>query len=458
VRVTVVGTGYIGLVTAACLADRGHHVFCVDTDPARLAAIEAGRAPFHEPGLDDLLRAGRASGRLAATPRLEEAVRDSALTIVAVGTPARDGAIDLAAVLAAAAAIGGALASRPDGHVVAIKSTVVPGTTMGPVRATLERAAGRPLGAFGLAVNPEFTREGTAVADFLDPDRIVVGHADGGAAAVLRELYADFACPQVFTTPGNAEMIKYTANALLATLVSFGNEIAGLCEQSPETDARVVLEGVLLDRRCGVRVADRHTPPGLLDYLVPGIGFGGSCLPKDVQALAAYGRSLGRPMALLEGTLAVNRDRAAALVEQARALLGDLAGAEIAVLGLAFKPGTDDVRDSPALALVARLLDAGAAVRVYDPVAAVASLDPAVSGRVRAAPTPEDAAEGADAILLATAWPEFRGWDWPRLTRRMRRRLVGDGRGLLAEIAWPDDVTYFRVGTMTARNEKEPTR
>lgn len=456
-KAAVVGTGYIGLVTAACLADRGHHVTCVDADPARVAAIDAGRAPFHEPGLDDLVRMGRASGRLVATRALDDAVHEGAVTIVAVGTPARDGAIDLAEVLAAATAIGAALARHPGRPVVAVKSTVVPGTTMGPVRAALERASGRRLGDFGLATNPEFTREGTAVADFLDPDRIVVGHADPHAAAVLGELYASFACPKLFTTPANAEMIKYAANALLATLVSFGNEVAGLCERTPDADARVVLEGVLLDRRCGVRIEGRHTPPALLDYLAPGIGFGGSCLPKDVQALEAYGKGLGHPMALLGGTLAVNRARAGGLVEQARAHLGEIAGAEIGVLGLAFKPGTDDVRESPALALVARLLDAGARVRVHDPVAGAAALDPAVAARIRSCATPEELVEGVDAILLATAWPEFRAWDWPRLVAGMRRRIVGDGRGLLAEIAWPDDVTYFRIGTMAApRRPKEP--
>jgi len=188
VNVTVVGTGYIGLVTAACLADRGHHVACVDTDTARLEAIDAGRAPFHEPGLDALIRSGRASGRLVATRDLDEAVRTSAVTIVAVGTPARDGAIDLSAVVAAATAIGAALAGHPGGHVVAVKSTVIPGTTMGPVRTALEGASGQTLGRFSLAMTPEFTREGTAVADFLEPDRIVVGHADAHASGVLGEL------------------------------------------------------------------------------------------------------------------------------------------------------------------------------------------------------------------------------------------------------------------------------
>jgi len=449
-RVTVVGTGYIGLVTAACLADRGHHVTCVDTDAGRLAAIAAGRAPFHEPGLDDLLREGRAAGRLVATDDLAAAVQTSALTIVAVGTPAREGAIDLAQILAAATAIGAALATAPRGHVVAVKSTVVPGTTMGPVRQAIEAASGLRLGDFSLAMNPEFTREGCAVADFQAPDRIVIGHADDHAADVLRALYESFACPVVCTTPANAEMIKYAANALLATLVSFGNEIAGLCERTEGSDASVVLAGVQLDRRCGIRVDGRHTPPALLDYLAPGIGFGGSCLPKDVQALRTYGQNRGAAMALLEGTLGVNARRATDFVERTRRLLGDLGGCQIGILGLAFKPGTDDVRDSPAVALVEALLAAGASVRVFDPLAPVSALPPALATRLVAAPSATALADGADAILLATAWPEFAALDWPALVRTMRRPVVGDGRGTLASIAWPPDVIYFRIGTPLA--------
>jgi UDPglucose 6-dehydrogenase/GDP-mannose 6-dehydrogenase len=219
-KVTVVGTGYIGLVAAACLAERGHHVTCVDTDATRLAAIEAGHAPFHEPGLDDLVASGRAAGRLRTSGDLAASVIDSALSMVAVGTPSTDGAIDLRFVDGAVAEIGEALRRHPGGHVVAIKSTVVPGTTAGPVRRRLEASSGQPAGrAWGLAMNPEFTREGCAVRDFLEPDRIVIGHLDAQARTVLDELYAPFECPKLFTSPTNAEMIKYAANALLATLV-----------------------------------------------------------------------------------------------------------------------------------------------------------------------------------------------------------------------------------------------
>jgi nucleotide sugar dehydrogenase len=296
-------------------------------------------------------------------------------------------------------------------------------------------------------MNPEFTREGCAVRDFLEPDRIVIGHLDAQARTVLDELYAPFECPKLFTSPTNAEMIKYAANALLATLVSFGNEIAGLCEVTPEADAELVMAGVALDRRCRVDVAGTSHAPELLGYLRAGIGFGGSCLPKDVQALSAYGRGATANTALLDAVLSVNAARAAALVRQAEAALGGLGGTEIAVLGLAFKPGTDDVRDSPAAALITRLLAAGATVRAYDPVATRVG-DGEALRQVRRCWSPDEALAGADAALLATAWPEFAAWDWTRLVPTMRRPIIGDGRGLLAAIEWPASVTYFRVGKM----------
>ena len=376
-NVTVVGTGYVGLVTAAGLAEHGHVVTCVDQDATRVAAISDGRAPFHEPGLDALVERGRSAGLLHATHDLARAVTRGELTIVAVGTPARDGHIDLRFIERAVSEIGTALAGRPDNHVVAIKSTVVPGTTVGAVQERLLATSGTAAGQISLAMIPEFTREGSAVRDFLEPDRIVIGHNDARSRRVLEALYASFDCPKLFTTPSNAEMIKYSANALLATLVSFGNEIAALCEATPGTDAALVIEGVALDRRC--RATSPTSVPDLLTYL---------------------------------------------------------------------RASTDDVRNSPAAALITRLLGAGATVRAFDPVATRVSDDEVLDARVRHCTGAADLLAGADAALLATAWPEFATWDWARLTATMRRAVVGDGRGLLSDLTWPDGVTYFRVGKM----------
>jgi UDPglucose 6-dehydrogenase/GDP-mannose 6-dehydrogenase len=440
VRVTVVGTGYVGLVSGVGLATLGHDVACVDTDPARVASIARGAPPFSEPDLPRLLRAALDAGRLAATGDLAAAMAGSEASIVAVGTPPRGERIDLTAVVRAATDIGRALTGLDRYHVVVVKSTVVPGTTGGAVREALEAGARRRAGSgFGLCMNPEFLREGSAVADFLHPDRIVVGRLDDRSGEVLARLYAGFDCPKLFTSLRAAETIKYTANALLATLVSFSNEVAGLCEALPEVDEETVMRGVHLDRRLTPPGAPA---PGILSYLRAGIGFGGSCLPKDVNALRTFARDLGTPTPLLDAVAAVNTARPGRVVARLEAALGGLRGRTVAVLGLAFKPGTDDVRDSPALALIAALAAAGAAVRAHDPmVGAVAELDGAAIAATAAA-----ALDGADAAVVATAWPEFRTLDWAALAGRMRRAVVLDGRGALAGVALPPALTYLRIG------------
>lgn len=432
-KVTIIGTGYVGLVSGACLAALGHAVACVDTDPRRRAAIAHGEAPFHEPGLAELLEPALRAGRLAVAATVEEAIAESALSILAVGTPpGDDGGIDLAAIEAVATAVGRALRGRDGYHTIAVKSTVVPGTTDTVVRRALETASGRAAGEFGLCVNPEFLREGSAVADFMRPDRIVIGCLDVRSGDVLAELYAGFDCPKLFTTLCNAEMIKYASNALLATLVSFSNEVAALCEAMPGLDEETVMAGVHLDRRLA-------PAPGICSYLRAGIGFGGSCLPKDVSALRTLAAGRSVPTPLLDAVVAVNRARPGRVTALLDAALGGLRGRTVAVLGLAFKPDTDDLRDSPALALIEALRAAEAEVRAYDPLVRAAA-------GLALADTPAAALDGADAAVIATAWPEFRALDWFALTRCMRRRMLLDGRGALGGVVLPADVTYLRIG------------
>jgi UDPglucose 6-dehydrogenase/GDP-mannose 6-dehydrogenase len=437
-KVAVVGTGYVGLVTGAGLASLGHTVSCVDTDAQRVALVGRGEPPFHEPGLPELLRAGLATGRLRATTVLEDAMAESDVSILAVGTPPDGERIDLRAVVAAAGQIGAALARLGRYHVVAVKSTVVPGTTEGPVRAAVEQASGRTVGEFGLCMNPEFLREGSAVADFTHPDRIVIGASDVRAAAVMGELYRGLPCATLVTTPRNAEMIKYAANALLATMVSFSNEVAGLCERFPGLDEETVMAGVHLDRR----LAPPGGPPGILAYLRAGIGFGGSCLPKDVNALRSFAAERGVEMPLLDAVMRVNQTRGARVVSLLADALGGLQGRTVAVLGLAFKPGTDDVRESPALGVIGHLRAAGALVRTYDPlVRAMPDLD----GAALAADA-GTALAGADAAVIVTAWPEFRALDWHRLAGTMRRCVILDGRALLTASDLPANAVYLRIG------------
>ncbi len=438
-RIAVVGTGYVGLVSATCLAHIGHDVTCVDTQPERVASVNQGKPPFYEPGLADMLGGALRDQRLRASSKTAEAVASSDMTILAVGTPCRDGKIDLSYLAAAAADIGQGLRNAPGRHVVVVKSTVVPGTTDTVVRAVLEQTCGRPAGEFGLAMNPEFLREGSAVADFMEPDRIVIGQWNEASGQRLAEVYSAFDCPKLFTTLRNAEMIKYASNALLATLVSFSNEFAALCEATPGTEVETVLNGLHLDRRLSPLHAGERIFPGILSYLRAGCGFGGSCLPKDVAALRHFAREHGVASPILDAVSAVNDARPARVVALAENALGSLAGATVTVLGLAFKPGTDDYRDSPAIAVINELQRKGALVRTYDPLVTSIANAP-VCGSV------QEALTGADAAILVTAWPEFANLDWTEVSRTMRRSILIDGRNALRDVAIPGSVTRVPIG------------
>ncbi len=445
-RIAVAGTGYVGLTTGACLAARGHDVTCADVDPVRVAAANDGRPPFHEPGLAALLAEGLAAGRFRATGDLAEAVAASEVTFVCVGTPDSERGPDLSFVEAAAREIGAALRALSGYHVVAVKSTVVPGTTDTLVRQALEAASGLAAGAFGLCTNPEFLREGSAVADFMDPDRIVIGRWDERSGETLASVYESFDCPVVLTRLRDAELAKYASNALLATLISFSNEIAALCEATPGTDVREVLRALHLDRRLSPLVDGTRISPGILSFLWAGAGFGGSCLPKDVSALRAYARAHGVEPRLLDAVAAVNAERPAQLVRLAEEALGSLDGATVAVLGLAFKPGTDDLRASPALPVLGALLARAGEVRAHDPMLSTGLPLDGVDPRVRLCATPGETLAGADAAVLVTAWPEYAEWDWAALCAAMRRPVVVDGRNALSGIAWPPGVRYLGVG------------
>jgi UDPglucose 6-dehydrogenase len=438
-RIAVVGTGYVGLVSGTCLAHLGHNVTCIDAQPERVAAVNQGQPPFYEPGLAEMLSGVIRDGRLRATGTAAEVVADSDVTILAVGTPSREGGIDLSYLSAASHDVGRGLRDASAYHVVIVKSTVVPGTTDTVVRGILEHACGRAAGSFGLAVNPEFLREGSAVADFMDPDRIVVGEWDQRSGQALAEIYRGFDCPKLFMTLRNAEMTKYASNALLATLVSFSNEFATLCEATPGTDVEEVLNGLHLDRRLSPVCDGKRIAPGILTYLRAGCGFGGSCLPKDVAALRDFARKQGIVPHLLDAVSTINSSRPAQLVELAEEAIGSLRGAQIAVLGLAFKPGTDDLRDSPALAVVAQLQRKGAEIRAYDPL--ISELP-----GIRVCGWVEEALTSADAAIIVTAWPEFSALDWSTLSSRMRRPVLIDGRNALRDVAFPDGVIYIPIG------------
>jgi UDPglucose 6-dehydrogenase len=420
-NVSIIGTGYVGLVTGACLAEKGHRVTCVDIDPDRVAALNRAESPIFEAGLEDLLRA-HVGQSLRATTDLAEAVATTDITLIAVGTPFDGREIDLTAVLRASRQIGAALAAKAGYHVVVVKSTVVPGTTDGRVLPALEEASGKRAGVhFGVAMNPEFLSEGEAVDDFLFPDRLVLGGIDARSIDALESLYEPFTgVPRVRTNTRTAEMIKYASNALLATLISFSNELANLGAAIGGIDSTEVMRGLHLSQYFSRR-NDEGLPP-ITAFLAAGCGFGGSCLPKDVSALIAHGEAAGHPMPLLKSVIHVNREQPRRTVALLRKHWPNLAGVKVAVLGLAFKPGTSDVRESPAFPIMRELLDEGAVVRASDPVALHEAQRAFPEPKVHYCDTLEEAIHDVNAIIVVTPWAQFS--DLPA-------RLNGDHPGLV---------------------------
>lgn len=445
--VTIVGTGYVGLVTGACLASLGHTVRCVDVSEERVGQIRGGQAPFYEQGLEDLLHEGLATGRLSATTDLAAAMRGSALSLIAVGTPGKAQSMepDLSYLVTAASQMGAALRALGSYHVVAVKSTVIPGTTRGVVRQAIEAASGMRIGEFGLCMNPEFLREGTAVDDFMNPDRIVIGQTEARAGDFLDDLYRPFNCEKLRVGIEEAELTKYASNALLSVLISFGNELANLCEATAGADLETVMEGLYLDRRLSPAVQGARIRPEILSYMRAGIGFGGSCLPKDVNALREYGQRRGAPTPLLDAVMATNAARPSRVVAIAETALGTLEGKTIAMLGVAFKPGTDDLRSSPALSILHALEARGARVQAYDPVVTAQAAERAgLNGAYRQ--TLESALADADAAVITTVDPAFRCADWARLSATMRTPVLIDGRNVLRHAALPPAVRYYPIG------------
>ncbi|NNG15642.1 MAG: UDP-glucose/GDP-mannose dehydrogenase family protein [Gemmatimonadales bacterium] len=435
-RIAVLGTGYVGLVTGACFAERGHSVICVDMDQGKVDRINRGELPIYEPGLDDLLQRN-VPGRLQATTDLAAAVRDSELSLIAVGTPFDGESIDLSQIRDVSLQVGRALTWKSEYHTVIVKSTVVPGTTDDVVRPILEEASGKRAGSdFGLGMNPEFLREGEAVGDFMKPDRIVMGGIDERTHLAQEELYAAFEdVDRVRTTNRTAEMIKYASNSVLATMISFSNEIANLCSTLGDIDVVEVMRGVHLDRRLSPILPNgRRLKPGFTTYLEAGCGFGGSCFPKDVRALVAQGRDAGVPMRVLEAVMNVNHSQPLEIVKLLARHFDSLKGVKVTILGLAFKPGTDDMRESPAIPVVNTLRSLGAQLTLHDPVAVEEARKVFGADGLSYSTDLAAAIDGSAAIVLLTRWPEY--MSVPELAQQaIEKPLVVDGRRLLAQDA-----------------------
>ena len=429
-KIAVIGTGYVGLVAGACLAENGNEVICVDKDQNKIATLEAGQMPIYEPGLEEMVRRNTAEARLTFTTDLPSAVRASEIVFIAVGTPqGEDGSADLQHVLGVAHEIGKAINKFT---VVVDKSTVPVGTAK-KVRAAIASETSVP---FSVVSNPEFLKQGAAIEDFMKPDRVVIGCDDPKAGDIMRAVYAPFtrtgAPIMVMDTP-SAELCKYAANAMLATRISFMNEIANVCERVG-ADADAVRRAVGSDRRIGT------------SFLFPGSGYGGSCFPKDVKAMLKSAADEGYDFQILHAVEAVNQLQKSRLVEKMQAHFGDMKGRTIALWGLAFKPRTDDMREAPAITIVEKLLELGATVRAYDPEA-METARRVFGDRITYCPHSYDALQGADALAVVTEWNEFREPDFKKIRQLLKSPVVFDGRNIYS----PDQMRglgfqYFSIG------------
>ncbi len=414
-KVSVIGLGYVGSVTAACIAEIGNEVVCVDIDENKTKKINEGISPLYEEGLQDLLLK-YAGKKLIATNDYEFSIKVTYVSFICVGTPsAKNGSIDLSIVHAAVKSIGTALKTKKGYHVVVIKNTVVPETTEKFVLPILEEASGKTVGKdIGVAVNPEFLREGKAVHDFMHPDKIVIGAIDRKSGDLASELYQTFECEVILTNPTTAEMIKYVNNSLLATKISFANEVGNICKKLG-IDTYKVMEAVRKDFRISPR------------FLNSGAGFGESCFPKDVKALIGKAKEIGYSPILLESVISVNEKQPLLMIEILQRKIGDLLDKKIAVIGLAFKDGTDDIRESRVIHVIAELLRLGTNISAYDPMGSgkMKRVFPTIDYSGKA----EDTLEGADACLVMTEWDEFRKLESE--FEKMKKKIVIDGRRMI---------------------------
>ncbi|MGE0703932.1 MAG: UDP-glucose/GDP-mannose dehydrogenase family protein [Vicinamibacterales bacterium] len=429
-KIAVVGTGYVGLVLGACLAENGNEVICVDKDESKITMLEAGRMPIYEPGLEEMVKRNFDEERLSFTTDLPGAVRASDIVFIAVGTPqGEDGSADLGHVLAVAHAVGKAL----EKYTVIVDKSTVPVGTARKVRAAIASETTHP---FSVVSNPEFLKQGAAIDDFMKPDRVVIGCDDQRSAEIMRELYGPFTrtgAPIMMMDTASAELSKYAANSILATRISFMNEIANVCERVG-ADVDQVRKAIGSDRRIGT------------SFLFPGVGYGGSCFPKDVKALVKSSSDEGYDFRILKAVEEVNVRQKLRLVEKMQQHFPDLGGKTIALWGLAFKPRTDDMREAPAISIIERLLELGASVNAYDPEATETARR-IFGDRIKLAERSYEALSGADALAVVTEWNEFREPDYGRMRQLMRAPVVFDGRNIYSpEHMQALGFTYFSIG------------
>jgi len=439
-RISVMGIGYVGMCTAVGFASKGYKVIASTHDAEKTAKINKGIPPFYEPHLQELLEKTIRDGYLKCLHNQpDEAILQTDLTFNAVGTPSKpDGSINLQYIEQSTQKIGKALNKKDTYHVVVIKSTVVPGTTQNTVKPILEKQSGKNCGSdFGLCMNPEFLRQGSALEDTLNPDRIVIGEHDKTCGDTLESLYRDFygekAPPTIRTSLSTAELIKYANNAFLATKISFINSIANICEKIPEADVNIVAKSIGLDKRIGP------------SFLNAGLGYGGSCFPKDVKALIAHSKTLGYNPELLDAVENINKTQPYKAVQLCKKFLGDLKGKKIAILGLSFKPNTDDMREARSIPIINQLLKEGANITAFDPVA-VPVAKTIFENKIQYASSTIECLKNADCCLLVTEWDEFKKLNPEDFKQNMRDPILIDGRRIFDPEKFSQELRFAAVG------------
>jgi UDPglucose 6-dehydrogenase len=450
-RISVVGTGYVGLCTAVAFATKGNQVITSTRDKQKAASINKGTPPFYEPDLEETLQKVVKEGRLTCTLKRQEAVLDTDVTFIAVATPSKqDGSIDLRHIEEATKEIGQALNKKDTYHLVVVKSTVAPGTTENTVKPILEKHSHKHCGNnLGLCMNPEFLREGSALYDTLYPDRIIIGEHDNKSGSTLetqyREFYAEKMPPLIRTNLPTAELIKYASNSLLATKISFINTMANICEKTPGADATTVAKGMGLDKRIGPL------------FLNAGLGYGGSCFPKDVKALIAYSKNLGYNPKLLETVENVNQTQPYRAIELCKSLIGDLKGKKIAILGLSFKPNTDDMREARSVPIINQLLKEGTRIKAYDP-AAMAKAKSIFKNKIRYASSPVECLKDADCCIIVTEWDEFKKLKPEDFKRSMRQPILIDGRRIYNPEEFTQKLKFAAIGLGPRKPDATPNK
>jgi UDPglucose 6-dehydrogenase len=432
-KVSVIGTGYVGLIAGVCLAEKGAHVTCVDINKTKVTKINNCIPPIFEDGLEALLKKNVSNDHLVASTNLKKAVLESEVSIIAVGTPFVDGKVDLSYLENTAMEIGIALKELDAYHVVVVKSTVPPGTTDDVVLPILEKYSGKKAGsAFGVGMNPEFLREGCAVADFMNPDRIVIGGIDQKTIDNILKLYKSFEGVDVLIGSNRtAEVIKYASNSLLATLISFSNEIANICALTQDVDVKEVMRAVHLDKRLNPLLnGGGRVNPGILSYLEAGCGFGGSCFPKDVKTLISYAQGKGEDCKLLSSVMEVNRKQPEKLIQLLRKHKKSFSNLSVGILGLAFKPDTDDLRESPAIPVIESLLQEGAYVKAYDPVVKKGAKKLFGTTNIEYPDSLKETLFEVDVVILITRWKEFDNLNL-LIDELQIQPLIIDGRRML---------------------------